>query len=174
MQVNVRIAEHDCHGLGARRAHRHQFRTEPFGNLGRLFRRASAADNHAQGGATTGRYNINEPLRGALQLGPEAPIRGVLAQIEAVTDSGRALDPKALYVVWAGGHDIGAYLEFGQPDLKAQPPSAKTITDLGDGRTRMVSTSLADSFEDRDAMVVSGMESGIRDSFAKLDDLLAS
>lgn len=82
----------------------------------------AAADNHAQGGATTGRYNINEPLRGALQLGPEAPIRGVLAQIEAVTDSGRALDPKALYVVWAGGHDIGAYLEFGQPDLKAQPP----------------------------------------------------
>lgn len=82
----------------------------------------AAADNHAQGGATTGRYNINEPLRAALQLAPDAPIRGVLAQIEAVARPGVTLDPKALYVVWAGGHDIGAYLEFGQPDLKAQPP----------------------------------------------------
>lgn len=82
----------------------------------------TAADNHAQGGATTGRYNINEPLRGLLQLGPDAPIRGVLAQIEAVAASGQTLDPKALYVVWAGGHDIGAYLEFGQPDLNSQPP----------------------------------------------------
>lgn len=60
----------------------------------------------------------------------------------------------------------------GMPDAVAL--EKMHFTDLGDGRTRMVSTSLADSFEDRDAMVVSGMESGIRDSFAKLDDLLAS
>ena len=82
----------------------------------------ASADNHAQGGATTGRYNINEPLRSALQLAADAPIRGVLTQIEAAARPGVTLDPKALYVVWAGGHDIGAYLEFGQPDLKAQPP----------------------------------------------------
>ena len=48
-----------------------------------------------------------------------------------------------------------------------------TFTDLGDGRTRMSSTSLVDSFESRDAFVAGGMEDGIRDSFAKLDELLA-
>jgi len=48
-----------------------------------------------------------------------------------------------------------------------------TFTHLGDGRTRMSSTSLVDSFESRDAFVAGGMEDGIRDSFAKLDQLLA-
>jgi uncharacterized protein YndB with AHSA1/START domain len=48
-----------------------------------------------------------------------------------------------------------------------------TFTDLGDGRTRTSSTSLVDSFESRDAFVATGMESGVRDSFAKLDELLA-
>jgi uncharacterized protein YndB with AHSA1/START domain len=47
------------------------------------------------------------------------------------------------------------------------------FSDLGDGRTRMTSSSLVDSFEARDAFVSTGMESGVRDSFAKLDELLA-
>lgn len=81
----------------------------------------AVADNHAQGGATAGTYNINEPLRAALGLAADAAIQGVSAQIESATPPGTALDPKALYVVWAGGHDIGSYLEAGQPDLKAQP-----------------------------------------------------
>lgn len=45
--------------------------------------------------------------------------------------------------------------------------------DLGDGRTRLRSTSLVDSFEDRDAFVASGMEVGIRESYERLDALLA-
>ena len=45
--------------------------------------------------------------------------------------------------------------------------------DLGDGRTRLVSTSLVDSFEDRDAFVASGMESGVREGYEQLDELLA-
>ena len=48
-----------------------------------------------------------------------------------------------------------------------------TLEDLGDGRTRLVVTSLVDSFEDRDAMVASGMETGIVEGYEKLDDLLA-
>jgi uncharacterized protein YndB with AHSA1/START domain len=48
------------------------------------------------------------------------------------------------------------------------------LTDLGDGRTRLTATSLTDSFEDRDAMVASGMETGIVEGYAKLDVLLAS
>lgn len=46
--------------------------------------------------------------------------------------------------------------------------------DVGDGRTRLVATSLVDSFEDRDAMISSGMESGIRESYERLAELLAS
>lgn len=45
--------------------------------------------------------------------------------------------------------------------------------DLGDGRTRLTSTSLVDSFEDRDAFVASGMESGVVEGYAKLDAILA-
>jgi phospholipase/lecithinase/hemolysin len=88
------------------------------------------ADNLAQGGTTTGYLNINEPLRAALQLGPEAPIRGVLAQADTLAERG-ALDPTALHVVWAGGHDIGAFLDYGQPDPFTNPPSDNIATAIG-------------------------------------------
>jgi uncharacterized protein YndB with AHSA1/START domain len=45
--------------------------------------------------------------------------------------------------------------------------------DLGNGRTRLVATSLVDSFEDRDAFVASGMEDGVVQGYERLDDLLA-
>ncbi|MGV8907787.1 MAG: SRPBCC family protein [Propionicimonas sp.] len=48
-----------------------------------------------------------------------------------------------------------------------------TLTDLGDGRTRLVATSLVDSFEARDMWLESGMATGINDGYAKLDNLLA-
>ena len=44
---------------------------------------------------------------------------------------------------------------------------------LGVGRTRLVATSLVDSFADRDAMIASGMESGIREGYERLDEVLA-
>ena len=47
------------------------------------------------------------------------------------------------------------------------------LEDLGDGRTRLTSTSLVDSFEARDAMVASGMEHGIREGYERLDEVLA-
>jgi uncharacterized protein YndB with AHSA1/START domain len=46
--------------------------------------------------------------------------------------------------------------------------------DLGDGRTRLHAQSLVDSFEVRDAWLASGMESGVNEGYAKLDELLAS
>lgn len=49
-----------------------------------------------------------------------------------------------------------------------------TLEDLGDGRTRMVTTSLVDSFEARDAVIASGMESGMRESYERLEELLAA
>lgn len=48
-----------------------------------------------------------------------------------------------------------------------------TLEDLGDGRTRIVSTSLVDSFEARDAFLASGMETGVNEGYERLDELLA-
>jgi uncharacterized protein YndB with AHSA1/START domain len=48
-----------------------------------------------------------------------------------------------------------------------------TFEVLGEGRTRLHGQSLCDSFEDRDAWLRSGMEIGVNDGYAKLDDLLA-
>jgi len=47
------------------------------------------------------------------------------------------------------------------------------LEDLGDGRTRLVATSLVDSFEARDAFVASGMEFGVREGYERLDEVLA-
>jgi uncharacterized protein YndB with AHSA1/START domain len=59
----------------------------------------------------------------------------------------------------------------GMPDQVALEKLA--VTDLGDGRTLLVTTSLVDSFEDRDAFVASGMEQGVREGYEQLDELLA-
>ena len=47
------------------------------------------------------------------------------------------------------------------------------LEDLGDGRTRLTATSLVDSFEGRDGFVASGMDVGVNEGYAKLDELLA-
>ena len=48
------------------------------------------------------------------------------------------------------------------------------FTDLGDGRTRLTSTSLVESFAARDAFVASGMESGVKESYERLDEVLSA
>ncbi len=45
--------------------------------------------------------------------------------------------------------------------------------DVGSGRTRLVATSLVDSFEARDAFVASGMAEGVHEGYQRLDELLA-
>lgn len=49
-----------------------------------------------------------------------------------------------------------------------------TFEDLGDGRTRLHAQSLLDSYEARDGMLASGMDIGVNDGYAKLDELLAA
>lgn len=49
-----------------------------------------------------------------------------------------------------------------------------TLEDLGDGRTRIVSTSLFHTTDDRDGMIQSGMEGGLNESYAALDRVLAA
>ena len=59
----------------------------------------------------------------------------------------------------------------GEPDGVAL--ERLVFEDLGSGRTRLTGTSLVDSFEGRDAFVASGMESGVREGYERLDELLA-
>ena len=49
-----------------------------------------------------------------------------------------------------------------------------TLEDLGDGRTKLVTVSLFHTVADRDGMISSGMESGVNESYAALDRLLAA
>ena len=55
-------------------------------------------------------------------------------------------------------------------------PAVQTLTleDLGDGRTRVVGTTMFFTPEERDGMVHSGMEGGMNESYAALDKVLAS
>jgi uncharacterized protein YndB with AHSA1/START domain len=48
------------------------------------------------------------------------------------------------------------------------------LQDLGDGRTKVINTSLFLTQEDRDGMLQSGMEGGLNESYAALDRLLAT
>ncbi len=49
-----------------------------------------------------------------------------------------------------------------------------TLHDLGDGRTRLVATSLFYTNEERDGMIKSGMEQGMNQSYQALDAVLAA
>ncbi len=60
----------------------------------------------------------------------------------------------------------------GMPDGVAL--ETMVIEDLGNGRSRLVSESLCDSFEGRDAMLSSGMEVGVNDGYARLDAMVAA
>ncbi len=48
------------------------------------------------------------------------------------------------------------------------------LTDLGDGRTKILTVSLFHTTEERDGMLQSGMEEGLNQSYEALDRLLAS
>ena len=49
-----------------------------------------------------------------------------------------------------------------------------TLEDIGDGRTRLLSTSMFFTKEDRDGMMSAGMEGGMNESYAALDRVLAA
>jgi len=83
----------------------------------------SLKNNFAMGGATTGLYNINEPLRQKLNLPEDVKLMGMLAQVKQYLSNKPSIEAGTLFVLWAGGHDIGNYLEYGQPDLAKYPPA---------------------------------------------------
>jgi uncharacterized protein YndB with AHSA1/START domain len=49
-----------------------------------------------------------------------------------------------------------------------------TLEDLGDGRTKVVNTSLFHTKEERDGILQAGMEKGLNESYAALDKVLGS
>jgi uncharacterized protein YndB with AHSA1/START domain len=59
----------------------------------------------------------------------------------------------------------------GQPDEVAL--ETLWFEDLGDGRSRLRTQSLVDSFESRDAWLASGMETGVNEGYANLERMLA-
>ena len=59
-------------------------------------------------------------------------------------------------------------------EVRIERISTATFEDLGDGRTRVVTTSLFHTTEERDGMLQSGMEQGLNRSYAALDRLLAT
>ena len=90
------------------------------------------------------------------------------------------------YVACEGDNEYGFYGSFhelrpnelivqtftfeGMPDGVAL--ERLVLEDLGNGRTRLTSTSLVDSFEGRDAFIASGMESGVVQGYERLDEVL--
>lgn len=91
------------------------------------------------------------------------------------------------YTMVGNGKDLvtfwGSFHEVRSPDRLVQTQSMEgigdgailntlTFTDLGDGRTRLVDETLADTIEGRDAIIASGMEQGVVAGYRKLDELL--
>lgn len=81
------------------------------------------------------------------------------------------------YSFYGSFHDIGTDRYVQTFTWEGQPEGVSLETfwfeDLGNGTTRLHAQSLVDSFEGRDAWLSSGMETGVNDGYAKLDELLA-
>lgn len=62
---------------------------------------------------------------------------------------------------------------FGWDGMPGQPSiETMTLEDLADGRTKLVTVSLFHSGEERDGMLQYGMEDGVNQSYAALDEVL--
>jgi uncharacterized protein YndB with AHSA1/START domain len=68
------------------------------------------------------------------------------------------------------GRIVQTFTYEGNPDGVAL--ETLSFEDLGNGRTRLRVQSLMDSFEGRDAWLSSGMEVGVNDGYAKLEEML--
>ena len=69
---------------------------------------------------------------------------------------------------------IGTFEFEGLPERGHVALQTARFEDLPDGRTRFISQSLFQSVEDRDGMLRSGMDRGVKQGFERLDEILAS
>jgi uncharacterized protein YndB with AHSA1/START domain len=82
------------------------------------------------------------------------------------------------YGFWGAVHDVQPGRSITQTfgfDPEPDTPSLDKaeFTDLGDGRTRLRVVSVTHDVATRDAMLSSGMEGGMQESYQRLDELLA-
>lgn len=77
----------------------------------------------------------------------------------------------SFHEVRANERIVQTFTFAGMPDAVAL--EIATFEALPGGRTRLVNRSIGSSVEERDAMVASGMETGIVEGYEKLDELLA-
>jgi uncharacterized protein YndB with AHSA1/START domain len=82
------------------------------------------------------------------------------------------------YRFWGAVHDVrpgrSITQTFGfEPEPESPTFDRAEFTDLGDGRTRVRVVSVAHEVATRDALLRSGMEDGLRQSYERLDELLA-
>lgn len=89
-----------------------------------------------------------------------------------------ATDASGEYGFFGSFHDVRpsesivqTFTFEGMPDSVAL--ERLVLDELDGGRTRLTATSLFDSFEARDGMLQSGMDTGVREGYEKLDELLA-
>ena len=68
---------------------------------------------------------------------------------------------------------IGTFEFDGLPEKGHVIMGTTKFEDLGSGRSRLVHQSVFQSVQDRDGMIQSGMERGVKDGYEKLDALLA-
>ena len=69
---------------------------------------------------------------------------------------------------------IGTFEFDGLPETGHVIMGTTKFEDLGGGRSRLVHQSVFQSVQDRDGMIQSGMERGVKDGYEKLDGLLAT
>ncbi len=69
------------------------------------------------------------------------------------------------------GRIVQTFTYDGEPDGVSL--ETLTLENLGDGRTRLTGLSVVESLEIRDAILASGMETGVVQGYEQLDDLLA-
>ncbi|GAB3615709.1 SRPBCC family protein [Okibacterium endophyticum] len=89
-------------------------------------------------------------------------------------------DPQGEEYIFNGVFHVARENEFiiqtfefeGFPDVVSI--ESMTLTDLGDGRTKLTTHSVYPSVEARDGMAQSGMEQGVTEGYEKLDAILAS
>jgi uncharacterized protein YndB with AHSA1/START domain len=82
------------------------------------------------------------------------------------------------YAFYGSFHEVRDHERIVQTFTYAGMPDAvaleiMTLESLPDGRSRLSSVSVGESVEGRDAMIASGMETGIVEGYEKLDELLA-
>ncbi len=69
---------------------------------------------------------------------------------------------------------IGTFEFDGLPETGHVIMGTTKFEDLGQGRSRLVHQSVFQSVQDRDGMLQSGMERGVKDGYEKLDGLLVT